>query len=162
MTLQELQARLRERWAALDARERRLVMVAGALVALALLWWIGVRPAWRTVREAPVQIARLESTLQQMRAMASEAEQLRGTPTVGGAQAAEALRAAAQRAGEGVRLTLQGDRATLALQGVRGEALVALLAEARSTARARPLEAQLTRSGEAYNGSLVLALPSAP
>ncbi|MEW6100129.1 MAG: type II secretion system protein GspM [Pseudomonadota bacterium] len=162
MTLNQLQAALRERWARLETRERRMVLAAGSLILLALLWWVAVQPALRTTREAPLQIARLESSLQQMRAMAAEAEQLRGTPAVNASQAAAALKAAAQRLGTGARLNLQGDRATVTLQGVRGEALLAFLGEARSTARARPLEAQLTRSGDAYNGSLVLALPSAP
>ena len=91
MTLNELQAALRERWARLETRERRMVLAAGSLILLALLWWVAVQPALRTTREAPLQIARLESSLQQMRAMAAEAEQLRGTPAVNASQAAAAL-----------------------------------------------------------------------
>lgn len=162
MTLADLRTQLRAHWGRLDARERRLVLLAGGLVALALSWWLAVQPALRTMKEAPLQIARLEASLQEMRAMAAEAQQLQSAPRVSSAQAAEALRAAVQRLGTGARLNLQGDRATVTLQSVRAEALLAFLGEARSAARARPLEAQWTRSGDTYSGSLVLALPGAP
>lgn len=57
-----------------------------------------------------------------MRAMAAEAEQLRGTPAVNASQAAAALKAAAQRLGTRARLNLRAIDATVTLQGVRGEA----------------------------------------
>ena len=60
------------------------------------------------------------------------------------AQAHDALRSATERLGaEKARLSLQGDRATLTLTGVTGEQLSSWLGEARSGARARPVEAQL-------------------
>jgi len=40
---------LRARWAALELRERRMVAIAAALVALALLWWVALAPALRTL-----------------------------------------------------------------------------------------------------------------
>ncbi|HEY1393543.1 MAG TPA: type II secretion system protein GspM, partial [Methylibium sp.] len=65
---------------------------------------------------------------------------------------------ATERLGQAARLAVQGDRATLTLNGVSGDALVAWLDGARHAARARPIEAQLARSGTGYSGTLVLAL----
>ncbi|EER57544.1 conserved hypothetical protein, partial [Acidovorax delafieldii 2AN] len=36
---------LHARWKALAPREQQLVLAAGALVALALLWWVALAPA---------------------------------------------------------------------------------------------------------------------
>ena len=58
------------------------------------------------------------------------------------------------------RLQVVGDRATLTLSGVNGTQLSDWLAEARSAARARPLEANLTRGPQGYSGSIVVAFPS--
>ena len=46
-------------------------------------------------------------------------------------------------------------------RGTRGEALRAWLLEARSGARARPLEAQLQRNPQGFSGSIGLVLAGA-
>ena len=76
------------------------------------------------------------------------------------AQAAAALKSATDRLGDKARLSLQGDRASLTLNGVSPEALRGWLLEARSAARARPVEAQLTRGPQGYSGTLVVSLGS--
>ena len=57
---------------------------------------------------------------------------------------------------------LQGERATVTLNGVDGATLRSFLTEARSNARARPVEAQLVRGPKGYDGTLVLAIGGAP
>ncbi|HEY0953463.1 MAG TPA: hypothetical protein VGE36_01805 [Roseateles sp.] len=59
------------------------------------------------------------------------------------------------------RLNLAGSRATVTLNGIAPAALQAWLGEVRSAARARPVEAQLTRGPQGYAGSIVLALGDA-
>ena len=54
-----------------------------------------------------------------------------------------------------MRLSLQNDRALLTLQNASPEQLRALLVEARSAARARPVEANST--GAVVHGTLVLS-----
>lgn len=150
------------RWRALAPRERQ--WVGGALVALGLLLvaLVAVRPAWRSLAETPAQLDAVEAQLQQMQRLAAETRELRGLPSVAPAQAEAALRAATERLGPAARLTLQGDRATVALAGVDGAALTAWLGEVRSAARTRPDEAQLTLGPGGYSGSLVLSLPRQP
>jgi len=53
---------------------------------------------------------------------------------------------------------LCGDRATLKLNGVSGEALRDWLSEARSAARARAVEVTLTRNPQGYSGTVVVTL----
>ena len=150
----------RARWRALGARERRGLTVAAWVVGLFLLWALAIAPAWRTVRTAPAQLDQLDARLQQMQRQASEARELRAIPALGNTQSASALRAASDALGAAGRLQVNGDRATLTLTGVNGTQLRDWLTEARSAARARPLEANLTRGPQGYSGSIVVALPS--
>lgn len=153
-------APLRARWLRLGERERRWSTVAAWLVGLLLLWMLAIAPAWRSARTAPAQLDRLEAQLQLMQRQAGEARELRAMPALNSAQSAAALRAATEVLGSAGRLQLAGERATLTLSGIDGEQLSDWLAEARSSARARPLEANLTRGAQGFTGSIVVALPS--
>lgn len=150
--------RLRAAWRQLSAREQLGVQVAGAALGLLLLVLLLINPALRTLREAPQRLAQLDAQLAQMQAWAAEARRLQGQGGVSPAQAQAALQAATELLGPDARLTLSGDRATLAFSDLSGARLAAWLAEARSAARARPVEAQLQRGPRGYGGSVVLSL----
>lgn len=153
---------LRAWWRALPRRDRRLLRVAITVAVAGGLWLAAVQPALQTLRRAPAALDAAEAQLQAMQRLAAEAGELRATPPVNTEQAAAALQAATARLGERGRLSLQGDRAVLALNGVGTGALRDWLAEARSGARARPVEASLMRGVEGYSGTLVLAIGGAP
>jgi general secretion pathway protein M len=155
---QALSTEASQRWAALPARERMGLSLAAAALGIVLVWWIGVAPALRTLRETPAQIDALDAQLQSMQRMALEARELRGAAPVPVTQAALALKSATERLGDKGRIAVQNDRATLTLNGVTGETLRAWLTEARSGARARPIEAQLTRGPQGYAGTIVLTI----
>lgn len=155
-------APLREAWRKLAPRERQLVLAAAIVIGLALLWLVAVAPAWRTLRSAPAELESLDLQLQQMQRLAAESKELRALPPVPAGAGGAALQAATGRLGPKARLSLQGDRAVLTLQGVPGDALKAWLAEARSAARGRPVEAQLTRTPNGFNGTVVVALGGRP
>lgn len=154
----ELRQRATAAWRARPARDRKLLGAMAVIVAAFVVWSLAIAPALRTLRQAPAQVEALDAQLQQMRTMAAEVRDLRGATPIAAAQAGVAIKAAAERHGDRVRLTLQGERATVTLQGASPEQLRALLVEARSAARARPVEIQLTRSGNGFNGTLVLSL----
>jgi general secretion pathway protein M len=155
-------AQLRLFWGKLAPRERRGVALAGATLGGLLLWLFALAPALRSVQSLPIDIDRAELQLQQMQALAAEASGLRATPPVTSAQALAALNSATAELGAAGRLQIQGDRAVLTLSGVDGSALRTWLERARGAARARPLEAQLSRSGNGYSGTLVLGLGAPP
>lgn len=148
-------------WRARTARERVAVGLAAAVVALAALWAL-LQPAWQTLQSAPQQMAVLDAQWQQMQRQAAEARELRAMPPVAAEQAKAVLTAASERLGDKGRLIVQGDRATLMVNGMSATALRDWLQEARSGARARPLEARLTRGASGYTGSVVLAIGGAP
>jgi general secretion pathway protein M len=145
-------------WRARSARDRAMLGAMAAVLGTFLLWTLAIAPAWRTLTDAPAQIESLDTQLLQMRTMAAEVRELRNTTPIAAAQAGVAMKAAADRHGDKVRLTLQGDRALVTFQGASPEQVRALLIEARSAARARPVEAQLTRAATGFNGTLVLSL----
>ncbi len=149
-------------WRARTSRERQAMALVGAVLAAILVWGTLVQPALRTLREAPLQLDRLDAQTQATQRMAAEGAALRGAPRVSPTQASLALKAASDRLGDRARLVMQGERATLTLTGVNPEALRAWLAEARSGARARPVEAQLQRSAAGYTGTIGVTLGGGP
>jgi len=149
-------------WAGMAARERRLLAGAGALVALALVWLVGVQPAWRTLRSAAAERAVLDAQWQAMQRMAAEAQTLRAAPPLAPGLALQALQQATGRLGPAARVTLQGDRAVLTFSGVQGDALLQWLAEARRGARAKPVEANLKDDDGGLSGTLIVSLGGRP
>ena len=59
-------APLRARWNALAPREQNMTLLAGGVVALALLWWVALAPALHSLRTAPERHAQADRQLRQM------------------------------------------------------------------------------------------------
>ncbi|HSW07120.1 type II secretion system protein GspM [Aquabacterium sp.] len=150
-------------WAARNARERSMLLLAAAVLGLYLLWALALAPALATVRSAPAKLDALDGQLQQMQRLAAEATELRATPPVPPEQSQVVLSAAAARLGDKAKLTLQGPRATLTVTGMPAEELTAWIAEVRVGARARVIEGQLNRTPQGlYAGNVVLAIGGGP
>lgn len=165
---------LQARWQTLAPREQNLLMVAAALVAVALLWWLALAPALQTLRGAGERHAALDAQLQRMQALQAEALQLQTLPRANPDNAQRALQSSVtETLGASARLVLTGDRATLTLRGTPADALAAWLAQARGNAQAVPQEMRLTRAQPTegrnapparaaavrWDGTIVLALP---
>jgi general secretion pathway protein M len=148
-------------WQARAPRERQLIAVMAIAVGVLFVWWVAIQPALHTLREASVEIDRLDQQMQQIQLAASEMQALRAASPVPSEQASAALRAATVRLGDKAKLAVQGERATLSFTGVPAEALRAWLGEARSAARARPLEAQMVKAATGYSGSITVSVGSA-
>lgn len=149
-------------WLGRSSRERGALRIAAVAILLLVGWVLLVLPAWRTVRDAPEEIDRLDRQLQQIQTTASEVRSLRAIAPVSSTQAAAALKAATDRLGEHARLTMQGERATLTFNGISADDLGSWLNEARSAARARPVEASLSKAPRGYNGTLSVTLGGVP
>jgi general secretion pathway protein M len=158
----DLRAQAQQLWRGLAARERRGLVAAAVVLAGFVVWLLFVQPAWRTLRAAPAQLDQLEGELQRMQRLAAEAQELRVAAPVSAAQAAAALQSATARLGNSAKLSVQGERATLTLTATPPEALRGWLIEARSAARARPVEAQLSQATGGYSGSLIVSTEAAP
>lgn len=149
-------------WQARAPRERQALALVGLVVAAFVVWSLLIQPALNTVTRAPAQLDLLDAQLQQMQRISNESGALRAAPRVAPGQAAQALKAATDRLGERGKLVLLGDRATLTLTGASPDALRGWLNEARSGARARPVEAQLQRGPLGYSGTIGVALGGSP
>jgi general secretion pathway protein M len=158
-SFQALKQAWQAKWSTMAPRERQIAVAAAWLAGLTLVIMVGVRPAWRTLSDAPTQLRDLDSQLDQMRRLADETQALKLRPPVPPAQSEAALKSATDRLGGGARLAIQGDRATLTLNKVSGDALASWLDEARGAARAKPTEAGLMQvEPGVYSGNIVLAL----
>lgn len=156
--LQPWRERAGAAWRARPPRDRLALIVMALVVGVFLVWVLFIAPAVAVLRSAPAQLEVLDTQLLQMRTMAAEVRELRNATPVPVTQAGLAIKAAAERLGDKARLSLQNDRALLTLQNASPEQVRALLVEARSAARARPVEANLTRAPGGFNGTLVLSL----
>ena len=146
------------RWRGMASRERATVALGLAVLFAFVIWLVFIAPAWRVASEAPAKLDRLESQLQQMQRLSTEARGLRNAPGVTLAQAVEPVKVATARLGSNASISFQGDRATLTLNGVSGDALRDWLIETRSAARARPVEVTLIRNPQGYAGTVLVTL----
>ncbi len=167
--IEALQARWQAWWPELAPREQRMVIVAGALVALALIWWVALAPALRTLATAPAAHAELDAQLQQMAALQIQAKALQSQPRANREDALRALETSV-RQGLGPNAQIQvagagaGEGVLVTLRATPADGLAQWLAQARGNARAVPREVHLTRTqGSApVPGRSAGAFPSGP
>jgi general secretion pathway protein M len=152
---------LAARWKALAPREQALVGAAGAIVALALLWWIALAPALSTLRQAESQHRALDAQLARMRGLQAQAQALQSQPRAGYDESLRLLETSVrQQLGVSARIVVSGERVTLTLTNTPAESLAQWLTQARVNARALPSEARLSRTQAGqWEGTLVLTLP---
>jgi len=152
---------LKARWAGLAPREQAMVAGATALVLLALIWWIALAPALRTLGAAGEQHRALDAQLQHVQRLQAQARAMQAQPRQGHEEAMRQLeQAIRQQLGTSARYSIAGDRVTVTLSNTPAPALAQWLTQVRSNARALPGEARLTRNASGgWDGSLVLTLP---
>ena len=156
-------------WRQMKPREKRMLLTAGAVVLTALVWWLALAPALKTLRLAPAQHRTLDAQIQNMQSLSLEAKALQNQPKLGLEDAQKALQASVtQRFGSTAQLNISGERATLTLKNANPQELAQWLTQARVNARALPSEVKLTRSTTAapnasssagragWDGSIVL------
>ncbi len=164
---------LRARWKALAAREQVMVLAAATVVVLALIWWVALAPALKTLRNAPEEHAQLDRQLQHMQSLQDEARELQKAPRMQSDDANRALQnSLAQAMGATAQISVVGDRATVTLKRAPAAAFAQWLGQVRNTARAIPVQAKLVRSNAGksgaagmpatWDGTLVLSLPPTP
>ena len=158
-----IQSGLARKWTQLAPREQQLVAGAAGLVVAAIVWWLLLAPALGVVRSAEAQHRALDTQLQRMRGLQAQAVALQSQPRQTVDEASRQLEATVKdKFGTNARMTIAGERVTIALTGASPEALGQWLIQARTNARALPVEARLTRNAASrWDGTLVLALPAA-
>jgi general secretion pathway protein M len=153
-------APVQTRWAQLSQREQSMVRGALLILALALVWFVALRPAIATLRNAKSQGPQLRAQLQDMLQLQAQAQVLQAVPAAQTQDSKNLLEAALPTLGATAQMSLTGDRATITLEGSSADALAQWLTQARLNARARPLELHLTQSQGLWKGRIVLQMPS--
>ena len=146
-------------WQQRPPREQALLLAATWLVGLTLLWNLLLDPAWQSLRTFDSRHLALEQQHQRMVQLQAQAKSLQAMPALEPAAAQQALQASVRTSlGPQASVQVQGNIATVTLQGVRPEALAQWLAGTRSTARLAPFEANLQRGPQGWSGSLRIRL----
>ncbi|TNF57992.1 MAG: type II secretion system protein M [Burkholderiales bacterium] len=158
---QAVTGRVQVSLAGLAPRERLAVRLALWLLAVALLWWVALAPAWRTLAQAPERHARLDVQLEEMNRLAATAELLRqqtSAQVIGRAAALSAIEASMGTLGGTGQMSVQGDRVSVSLLNTPPQALSQWLTQVRLNARVLPLEAQLSAStaSQTWSGTVLL------
>ena len=164
---QALRAALAARWATLAPREQRGVQLAALFVGALLVWWTLLAPPLAMLKKVDAQRLVLDAQLDTMRALQVRAQALQAQTAVSSSEAVRSLQAATALLGEGARLQVVGDQATLTLQKVPADALAQWLVQPASTTRLQPAEVHWVRDASAgptasatWSGTLVFNLPN--
>ena len=155
-------APLRARWDQTSPREQAALRVAMAVLLLASLWAVALRPAWTALRSAQAQAAQVHAQYIQVLQWQAQAQALRAQATAPGGDPRALLQASIATLGPSARLVTLGAQLECTFQDADGAALAQWLTQARLQARTRPLEAHITQSGGRWSGRLLLQLPAAP
>jgi len=152
---------LRTRFNTLAPREKLMVLAAGVVIAVAIVWMIAIGPALATLRTAEQQRRSLDTELQRMVALKAEAQAMQSQPKQSRDEAMRQLEQSVKlRLGASGRMVIQGDRVSLTLTGTPADAFAQWLSQARTAAHVLPGEAHLTRNASGlWEGTLVLILP---
>lgn len=141
-------------WRSRSSRERLGLTLAASLIALALLWQIGLAPALRTWQEAPTRQAMLDAQRERLLQLQQQAQALQALPRVGQEEALRWLQGPAIEAlGPGAQVRVQGDQVQVQLQAASPEGLTRWLRQAREQARALPQQVQLQQAALPTAGS---------
>lgn len=159
----KLASSLAARWQEISQREQRVLLAALVFVLVAALWWLAIAPAVQTLRLAPGQRRQLETQLQQMVSLQTQAKALQAQPRIAFEDARRLLEASVQPLGATAQVLVSGERVSLTLKAVSADALARWLTQVRLNVRAVPSEARLVRnSAGTWDGMLVLNLGAAP
>ena len=156
--------RVQQGWQTLAPREQTFVLFAGLVGVLAVVWWVAIAPAIAVRSKANTQQTALDSQLQLMKSLQAEARLVQAQPKITASAAVQALEASTkEKFGPSGQMAASGSQATLTLRGASGDALAQWLSQARLSARAVPVQAQLRRTGTdpgKWEGTVVLSLPA--
>jgi general secretion pathway protein M len=154
---------IRARWAALAAREQRGLLLAGTILGAALVWFITLAPALRSLKAVAAQSATLATELEHMQALQARAKALQAQPALAPQESLRALQSAATKLGAPVSLQIVGEQATLTIKKLSAVQLGQWLAPQTGPGLS-PSEVHLKRDTSSvepvWSGTLLYRLPA--
>jgi general secretion pathway protein M len=155
---------LKARWAAMAAREQRGLLLAAVVLGAALVWFVALAPALRSLKTVAAQSVALSADLERMQALQARAKALQAQPAPAPQESLKALQTAATKLGPAVNLQVVGQQATLTIKKLSALQLGQWLAPQTGPGLS-PAEAHLKRDTSSvdpvWSGTLVYHLPTA-
>jgi general secretion pathway protein M len=155
---------IRARWSALAVREQRGVLLAAVVLGAALVWFIALAPALRSLKTVAAQSAALSADVDRMQALQARAKALQAKPALAPQESLRALQAAAGKLGAAVNLQVVGEQATLTIKKLSAVQLGQWLSPEAGPGLS-PIEAHLKRDTGSvepvWSGTLIYRLPTA-
>ena len=140
-----------QRWQAMAPRERRLVMMAVAIVAMSVVYLLLIEPAWLGRQRLERELPALRAQLARIDALADEATRLAAAPVV--AATSQEVRARLERSIEAagldgalVRLQQSGSLFDIRFEAVAHGDWLEWLEQAVRDVRLRVVDAAVTRT----------------
>ena len=150
-----------QRWLDLSGRERAGLSLALGLLTLALVWSVGVEPAWRQWQQGQARTQALQTQWQGMQALQAQASALSAQSRVRPEEAVRLLQTSLSTLGPGAVMTVNGDLATVQIKATSAATVSQWLTQARVQAQALPVQARLGRSAASGTAGPGSALASA-
>lgn len=157
-------ALLPDRWHSLPAEQKHRVRLVVAVVALGVLWFLLLAPAWKTLQDAPRQHQSLDRQLEKMQRLQDTLAELQHQTQVSPAAKVQALERTLKPLGPGAQLRVTGAQLTLTLKQIPAEVLAQWLVASREQTGMAAVQARLTRPAQGptalWDGVLVYRLPA--
>lgn len=147
-------------WTRRPSREKLLLMLATALVSSGLLWNMGIAPALRNIKAYPSQQETLKAQLQHMQVLQAQALSLKGQMPFDAVAAETEFRTSVASLGLNANIMSVGSQVSVTLKGVDAVVLAKWLARVRSEARLVPSQAELSRDGNVWSGTVQFNMPT--
>lgn len=154
---------MREWWIGLSRRERIAVLSAAALVAIALVYLLGIEPAWRTRTRLTEELPRLRAEAAELDQLAAEAAKLKlRTRTLESPEQTKAAltRLLAEKSISGAQLREEGERFIVSAKRVEAAAWLTWLKDASNELPLRIAAARMARVGAGLVDAEVALAPA--
>ena len=151
---------LHQYWLHASAREQVALRIAATLVLLALVWWVGLQPALKTLKNARTQAPVVRAHYEQMLQLQAQAAALRAQVQQPVSDPKAVLQDSISTLEKNARVALAGERATVSFKQARPADLALWLEQLRLKAHSSVLEMHMTQAAGLWSGSVLVQLPS--
>ena len=151
---------LHQYWLRASAREQVALRIAATLLVLALVWWVGLQPALKTLKNARTQAPVVRAQYEQMLQLQAQAAALRAQVQQPVSDPKAVLQDSISTLEKNARVALAGERATVSFKQARPADLALWLEQLRLKAHSSVLEMHMTQAAGLWSGSVLVQLPS--
>jgi general secretion pathway protein M len=151
---------LHQYWLRASAREQVALRIAATMLVLALVWWVGLQPALKTLKNARTQAPVVRAQYEQMLQLQAQAAAMRAQVQQPVSDPKAVLQDSISTLEKNARVALAGERATVSFKQARPADLAFWLEQVRLKAHSNVLEMHMTQAAGLWSGSVLVQLPA--